>query len=127
MVMTEIQADFRRADLAGMEAEKLLAEARAGGLTVFARGDRLVVRGSRNAEQDLVRALLGRKAELMPLLAADISEERERFEERAAIAEYDGGLSRAEAERLARAEVHALRLREIPAGGAGGRREEEGQ
>jgi hypothetical protein len=33
------------------------------------------------------------------------SDERDRFEERAAIAEYDGGLTREQAEALARAEV----------------------
>lgn len=45
-------------------------------------------------------------------------EEREFFEERAAIAEYCGGLSRIEAEELAHDRVMALRARH------GGRRED---
>lgn len=41
-------------------------------------------------------------------------DERERFEERAAIREYDGGTQRAEAERLALEEVIAARGRQTP-------------
>lgn len=45
----------------------------------------------------------------MPLIAVDDTAERERYEERAAIAEYDGGLRREEAERLAWEEQQRLR------------------
>jgi hypothetical protein len=107
--MSEIHNECLRADPAGMTADDLLAAARAWGLKVFADGDRLVVRGPRDAGADLVQALLGRKAELMPLLALT-AEEREYFEERAAIAEFDGGLSRAAAENLAWDFVRANRL-----------------
>jgi hypothetical protein len=37
------------------------------------------------------------------------SDERERYEERAAIAEFDGRLSRAEAEQVAAAEIERVR------------------
>ena len=105
MALTEIEAEFRREDLAVMDPVALLAEAEAGGLNVFADGDRIVVRGPKNAEHDLVTALLNRKPELMPVLRAFAAEEQERFEERAAIAEHDGKLSRAEAEQVARAHL----------------------
>ena len=84
---------------------ELLTAAAVKGLTVFADGDRLVVRGLKNADHDLVQTLLRRKAELMPLLLEFDADEQERYEERAAIAEYDGKLSLSEAEKLARQEV----------------------
>ncbi len=47
---------------------ELLADAKAAGLAVSVRGSQLVVRGPRSAE-GLVRQLLARKAELLPLVA----------------------------------------------------------
>jgi hypothetical protein len=44
---------------------------------------------------------------------SDIEADREAFEERAAIMEFDGGLTRAEAERLARLDVSARYRRTI--------------
>jgi hypothetical protein len=105
VVRSEIEAEFRLADLAAMRPADLLAEAKAGGLSVFADGDRLVVRGPRSAEQDLVQTLLGRKAELMPLLASDGG----RVEERAVILEFDAGLTCDEAERRAHEQEAAPR------------------
>jgi hypothetical protein len=58
----------RREELARLGTAELLAEAEAAGLSCFADGDRLVLRGPRDAEQDLVQTLLCRKAELVPLL-----------------------------------------------------------
>jgi hypothetical protein len=49
---------------------ELLAEARAVGVSVFLDGERLVIRGPRSAE-GLGRQLLGRKAEVAPLLQAE--------------------------------------------------------
>jgi hypothetical protein len=89
-----------------LSPEGLLALAAASGLSVFARGDRLVVRGPRGTSQELVRSILGRKEELWPLLALAGADDRDRFEERAAIAEYDGGVTRSEAEQVARAEIY---------------------
>jgi len=105
MAMPEIENAERRSDLAAMTAEDLLAEAQAAGLTVQARDGRLIVRGPSMTEPELVRALLDSKAELMPVLLSLTPADLVTFDERAAIAEYDGGLSRADAERLAWAEL----------------------
>jgi hypothetical protein len=79
------------------------AEAR---LTVLADGERLVVRGPRDSDATLVQAVLARKAEILAVWRHCIDDnDREQFEERAAIFEYDGGLSRAVAEWLARAGI----------------------
>lgn len=51
-----------------VNAAQLLADARAAGLTVTADGDRLVVRGPREAGH-LARAVLARKAEVLADLA----------------------------------------------------------
>ena len=51
-----------------MDELALLEAARAAGLTVRAEGERLVVRGPRSAEE-LARALLARKLEVLALLA----------------------------------------------------------
>lgn len=62
-------------------------------------------------DPQLVQALLARKADLLPLLQAPTeADEREQFEERAAIAEFEGGLPRAKAERTAVAELARRRL-----------------
>lgn len=59
---------------------------------------------------DELREQLARnKCDLLLLLADFTADELERFEERAAIAEHDGRLPRAEAERLAWQEVQAAR------------------
>jgi hypothetical protein len=59
---------------------------------VHAEGERLIVRGPKRLAA-LAQQLLSHKAAILEIL--------ELFEERAAIMEYDGGLPRAEAERLA--------------------------
>lgn len=51
----------------------------------------------------------GRFGGVAPDVGAMTPDERVQFDERAAIVEYDGGLSRAEAERLAWAEIEAGR------------------
>lgn len=48
-------------------------------------------------------------ARVFPFSAFDADDWRAAFEERAAIMEYDGGLSREDAERLARDEIDGLR------------------
>jgi hypothetical protein len=70
----------------------LLTEARTAGLHVHAEGERLIVRGPKRLAA-LAQQLLSHKTAILEIL--------ELFEERAAIMEYDGGLPRAEAERLA--------------------------
>lgn len=96
--------------LRAMPVAALLAEAQAAGLLVFAEGDRLVVRGRGNTEADLVATVLARKPELLRLVPVITPDERLHFEERAAIAEHDGGLSQMEAERLAFDEVLARKV-----------------
>jgi hypothetical protein len=112
MVTDVTRSEFRRDDLAAMTPEQLLDEARAARLLVAAERGKLIVRGARNAEANFVQALLSRKVELMPVLMAASLDEREWVEERAAIAQYDGGLPRAEAERLAWADLEARRATE---------------
>lgn len=50
-----------------MGALKLIEEARSAGLKLHAEGDRLVIRGPKSAEP-LAKALLDRKAEILPFL-----------------------------------------------------------
>ena len=98
-----------------MDAMTLLADARSAGLSVSVAGGVLRVRGPKQAA-DIANLLLSRKGEIVPLLAVvpplfakvDKPEQvvpldrNEDFEERAAICEHDGGLSREWAEGLAR-------------------------
>ena len=75
-----------------MDGVVLLTEAYAAGLQVCAEGERLTVRGPKRLAA-LAQRLLSHKVAILEVL--------ELFEERAAIMEYDGGLPRTEAERLA--------------------------
>ncbi|MBF0186189.1 MAG: hypothetical protein HQM06_17615 [Magnetococcales bacterium] len=100
-----------------MDAITLLTDAQNAGLSVSVVGGVLRVRGPKQAGA-IANLLLSRKEEIVPLLAA-VSHPfagmdkpnhmvplsvnpNEDFEERAAICEYDGGLSREWAEGLAR-------------------------
>jgi hypothetical protein len=74
MERTEAQTDSRQTELANMTPERLLEEAQSGQLKVEARENRLIVHGPREAEHNLVQALLSRKRELMPLLRATSGE-----------------------------------------------------
>jgi hypothetical protein len=103
-----------------VDALTLLRRAHDAGLRVKPVGDQLLVQGPRRAEP-LVRLLAVHKAEVMAALAEDgdrathASSEcpaaaeagrwRDFFAERAAHREFDGGYSRAEAERLAFGEM----------------------
>jgi hypothetical protein len=60
-------SDLSHSDLESLSPDRLLAEAAAAGLSVSVQDDRLLVRGPRGAEE-VGRALLRRKAEVMPLL-----------------------------------------------------------
>jgi hypothetical protein len=103
-----------------MDVVTLLHRAHDAGLRLKAIGDQLLVEGPRRAEP-LVRLLAVHKAEVMAVLteAADLARHapracaatgkpeywRDFFDERAAHREFDGGYSRAEAERLAFGEM----------------------
>ena len=103
-----------------MDAVTLLRRAHDAGLRVKPVGDQLLVQGPRRAEP-LVRLLAAHKAEVMAALtkgddragaasrecsgAAQAGDWRDLFDERAAHREFDGGHSRADAERLAFGEM----------------------
>ena len=108
-----------------MGGVELLRQARNVGLYVQAEGDRLRIRGPKRLEP-LALELLRCKTELIAILRAgdywarqaaallatvgdpdrriDL---RELFEHRAAVCEFDGGLSRTDAERVAFTELQA--------------------
>jgi len=96
---------------AKLPVDELIAQAHGRRLAVGAEGGRLIVRGPADSDVGLVQTLLARKPEVLAHLMALSADEQIQFDERAAIAEYDGGLSRAEAECLAWAEIEAGRQR----------------
>lgn len=97
-----------------MDGLTLIREARNAGLHVAAAGDKLVIRGPRQAEP-IVRKLIEHKPVVLAILREPIAEPvpinatvgddamdwRELFEERAAMRQYCGGYRRNLAERLA--------------------------
>ena len=97
-----------------MDGLTLLRKAWAAGLTVQADGERLRIRGPRQAEP-IAQLLIAHKAAVLTALTfppapcvrvEDLDPEwRVAWEERAAVAEYDGGLPRERAEALALAEI----------------------
>lgn len=100
-----------------MDGMRLLQEAHAAGLTVFAEDERLVVRGPRRYAP-LAQALIDNKyAVLMALSVVRLPLDwRATWEERAAIREYEGGQSRDRAEVDALAEIHEAMRVEASAG-----------
>jgi hypothetical protein len=90
-------------------ATDLLAAAVAAGLRVTAEQGRVVVRGPRTADPALVESLLAGKADILTALLRPGADERAAWEERAAVAEFDGGRPRAAAETLAWDELQAAR------------------
>ena len=103
-----------------MDAVTLLRRAHDAGLRIKPVGDQLLVQGPRRAEP-LVRLLAAHKTEVMAALtegddhagaasrkcsgAAEAGYWQDFFDERAAHREFDGGHSRADAERLAFGEM----------------------
>lgn len=85
-----------------MGALDLLADLIGAGFTASAEGGRVVIRPASLLTDDLRAAVVAAKPELLALLAEDLAD-RAACEERAAIMEFDGGLSRADAEVAARA------------------------
>jgi hypothetical protein len=90
-----------------MDSMTLLREARASGLTVHADGKQLVVRGPRKSER-LALLLLEQKANILAALIIETLAPTESladwhflWEERAAIMEFDGGMTRERAEEMA--------------------------
>src|SRR5262245_5610276 len=89
---------------------RLLADITRLGLRVAVEAGRLVVRGPRSTAPAPVHALLTRKNDVLTALLRPDADEHGTWHERAAIAQFDGGLSRADAETLAWAELQAQRL-----------------
>jgi hypothetical protein len=90
-----------------MSGARTLQAARAAGVQLWVNGDDLVLEAAIEPPAMLLRILARDKAELVQLLrpANDVwssAEWQALFDERAAIVEFDGGLSRPEAE------AHAL-------------------
>lgn len=100
-----------------MSAVQVLAELARAGVELACRDGRLCARPSLRARPSLLALVREHAAELRRVLDSGAPQQahelddaqREAFEERAAIMEYDGGLTRAEAEQAAR-----------PMAGAGG-------
>ncbi len=89
-----------------MNPSALLAYLRVSGFTIQPDGDALIVSPASRLTDALREAIRQTKPDLMALLWAENL--REHFEERAAILECDGGLSRNEAEANARASTGLL-------------------
>lgn len=93
-----------------MTAVSVLRSLRAEGAVVTLDGANLRLRASGPLPPSVVSAARAEKASLVDLLTCypDFPDRLDDFEERAAIMEFDTGLPRAEAERLAWAEAFAL-------------------
>lgn len=101
-----------------MTPARLIVDLAKAGITLAVRGDKLIVNGPQHLlTEHVLRQLKTHKAAIMPLVKVDWARRtayllnkvndpdrradlREQFEERAAIAEIDGGLPRDEAERI---------------------------
>ena len=87
---------------APVKVPEIIAAARAAGVTLSIDDDSLLLRSSRPAPQEVVEALSRHKSEVIDHLQSDRGWTAEDwhvfFKDRAAIAEFDGGLPRQEAE-----------------------------
>jgi hypothetical protein len=109
-----------------MDGMTLLREARSAGLSVWADGDRLVIRGPRRAEP-VVRVLIAHKPEVMTALslpphteaAWNIGQWSQLYREKLQVWLGSGRYTESEAEGLARAELkcrwHRLHGERVPA------------
>lgn len=94
-----------------MNTAVLLDELKSRGVAISVDGGNLRLRGVEGSWDDLRCRLRAAKAELISVLQPqwDAEDWDHFFNERAAIAEYDGGLSRPDAERLAHFHCHVER------------------
>ena len=89
-----------------MSALLTLRTARAAGLTFHVEGEHLILEAPSAPPADVLEAVSRHKAEILNLLRYDVArwspeDWQVLFDERAGIAEYDGGLSRLDAEMYA--------------------------
>jgi hypothetical protein len=95
-----------------MTAAGVLKAASDAGIAIAIDGADLILRSAAKADAGLVERIRSHKAEIRALLRQPAWFEEDwqaLFDERAGIMEYDGGLSRAEAEAGAAEEVETLR------------------
>jgi hypothetical protein len=93
-----------------MNTTDLVNRCHAAGIILLWDGEKVKARGSELAISELLPNLRTHKEELKAYFT---SEAMEFYHERAAIAQYDGGLSRTEAESMALAETKAKYERTI--------------
>lgn len=96
-----------------MTPSETLRVARCAGLRLEIEDDDLVIQSASRPAAELLQLVAAHKAGILALLRCAAgpwtsAEWLTFFQERAAIAEFDGGLSRADAEQVAMAEVVAL-------------------
>lgn len=91
-----------------MSAAAVLARLRTEGFTVIAADGRLIVKPASRLTDDHRGLIRHHQQELLSYLS---EAGREWFEERAAILEFDAGMSRAEAEAMAEELLRAVRQR----------------
>ena len=95
-----------------MTATALLTPLRSLGVTLRAEGAQLDLTAPHRGT--LTPALLNQVRSVKPDLLALLDAEAELFEERAAVREFDGGLTRPVAERLARRDVERMAVPQNP-------------
>jgi hypothetical protein len=92
-----------------LSALEALTDARNAGARLLLDGDDLILEAEFKPTEALISRLRRNKAEILALLRSarpwSMEDWQACFDERAAIAEFDGGLSRAEAEELAIADL----------------------
>lgn len=89
-----------------MSAAEALSQAHAAGIRVWIDGDQLALEASAPPSAEVLNLLASHKTDILTLLRPGLDgwsgeDWREYFEERAAISEFDHGLSRADAEKNA--------------------------
>ena len=93
-----------------MNVLSLIAKVNEAGGLIDVKDGNLKLKAPHALPTDLIDELKRQKAEIIAAVEAD-QDVREYFEERAAIMEYDGGLSRKEAEETARKAIRVYRYR----------------
>ncbi|MDO9048990.1 MAG: hypothetical protein Q7U66_14820 [Methylobacter sp.] len=96
----------------------ILSEIEAAGLVVSLAGDRLEISNPSRLTAELKNLMIANKQEIIKQLSGTQLQQdiREQIEERAAIMEYDGGLTRRDAEAAATAaiRVYCYRMKDKP-------------
>lgn len=94
-----------------MGAKELLHELHAAGIRVVVEGDKLLVRPASRLTDSYRAALRAAKSDVIALLTVCCAGNAEAYEERAAIMEFEGGMTRVEAEAVARELLRTIAAR----------------